>query len=352
MTLSMQKLCYFLKLHHFTIQKIFTYESLCYLVEVLTPIHVNSIMIYIPPEFHFEPMSLSNVYPLSAPIPVPSTFSSPQNISEYYHEIDIHTHIPKVHKSGVDKHLEDMYKKNVHMTTTTENDTKVLQNMSKQLDRLKYSISGMPYRWVILYKKYIGMNTFNDTIDIRSVDHYTSQKHRSLSVMIDLRVFHDKIDSVVSEVNQLVGGLYKVLNGNQSTHLMNIRRLLDSRDSCISTLERLTNVKQQYIDYINKFSTLLEEINVSEANVELELDIVNRTPSTTIHSDIKKNHQKSKLEASHMRLTKTKDKITAALQDMRIKNNDTTLLVDNLLFENIIMLDELFQNMTRLARIE
>ncbi len=127
---------------------------------------------------------------------------------------------------------------------------------------------------------------------------------------------------------------------------------MDSRESSISTLEHLTIVKQQYIDYINKFSTLLEELNVSEANIQLELDIITRTPSSTIHSDIKRNHQKSKLEASLTRLLKTKDKTTSALQDMRIKNNDTTLLVDNLLFQNIIMLDELFQNMTTLSRIE
>jgi len=114
--------------------------------------------------------------------------------------------------------------------------------------------------------------------------------------------------------------------------------------------------KAQLTTYIASFEALLEKMLGSERQVltrlyDLEQKFKTEKSLKGLYGDIQKSHQKEKIEAELNRLEKTKNDIVKNILQLKDKREYLSLTVDKILFDNIVMLNSVYNNFETLHKL-
>jgi hypothetical protein len=364
-SLSIEKLQYFTQNNGYEIHKIFVKDSRCFLVELMSIHTIDYILLYIPDKYKFELPPELTTYSVHE---VQPNISKTDDIDEYTHISESlvqssYSHMEAIISLPTDKrsnipmseHLDESYKKNVILDDINGNDNITSKNIYRQLRRLKYCIKGMPYKLGIMNAPYIGILNNQDIISMYCCDMLKRKnKQQKLYIVIDFKMFYDKINTVEEECSQIFKGIYTVLNNNQKMHATNIKHIMDRRDNILNQSTFLQNCKKKYSHYIDQYTELLEELYSYEKSKDHNLNqlksIVNQ--SNNLHHDMKRSHQKTKIEKEIREMKRTRGELIKTIQDVKTKNENLTLSIDTILFDNIVMLDKIFKNFDELNKLE
>ena len=72
----------------------------------------------------------------------------------------------------------------------------------------------------------------------------------------------------------------------------------------------------------------------------------------SMHSDIEKTHQISKYENELSRINGVKQELIRNILIVKTKHENLSLRVDNIMFDNIIMIDAILKNFVKLSKIK
>ena len=178
------------------------------------------------------------------------------------------------------------------------------------------------------------------------------QKGSKLYVVVELSVFHDKIDSIEEEAEQILNGIYKILTHTQTSHVENISKLIERLPSIQSTSDKLLVYKSNYLEHIEKYVELLEKWTDKQENAEMKLAIANDQLPNSIRHDMKRTHSIDRLHKQIDECKKARREIIAGLEKIRGDNEHLSLDLDYILFDNIVMIDKTIQNFDYLTKME
>lgn len=363
MTLSIEKLQQFTRSNGFQIQRIFTRNGQCFLVEVMSIHTVDYILIHMPEKYRFN-ISSSSTPTHDMQIVNFDEKTSSDDIDDYAHvsEALIESSysdmesivIPTMRKNklAMSDHLNESYKRNIILKDLEGADSIIVKDIYRQLRRLKYCIQGMSHKLAVMTAPYIGVLDHDDTITIYNADTLKRSKKHKLYIVVDFKMFYDKVNTIEQECSQILDGIYMVLNNNQQLHSKNIKNLMARRDNILSQSDFLQKCKRDFTDFITKYTDLLNELYSYEKSKAYELEQLRSVETNTMHHDMKRTHQKKTLEKDLQKMQKTKQELVQAIQDVKNKNDNLALSIDTILFDNIVMLDKIFKNFEELEKLE
>jgi len=212
----------------------------------------------------------------------------------------------------------------------------------------------MPHKIAYIQNNVCGIIQFEDNkVKIFKSDYkITEYEEPRLYVVVNLKILYDKIDHIDYEGNQIISGIYKILNNTQHSHVRNIKLLMERCKNIFVASDKLSNYKQKFVAFIEEYVGLLHTFNESEEKLERELAHLNEQHTDSYQQDMRRTSQLAKVEKRLDKCRKEKQEVIQTIQLMRSKNESLTLEIDNILFDNIIMVDKTLENFERLSKLE
>jgi hypothetical protein len=361
MRLTIKKLEELLGSRNIIINKIFTIENLAVYIEVLCLSNADIFLLYIPSKYDIHVDDRTDIYKISYIEIDQLTNEVPKDYGEEldnnqlemtYNEIELDTKLSK-DKDNIAGILEEKYKRPISLTNITKKDKKDLQDIYRQLDRLKFCVQSIKYKLGIVYKNYFVCIRRDDTIDCYLIKHFLGKSVYSMMVIVDLETFYTNINSIEVDVNTVQDGIYKILDKNQDSHTRTFKNLLQSEKNIASNIDSLFVKKTEYTAYLQHLDTLLKSTNQTERKILEDMAVAKEryaNQEQTMNADIEKSHVMNKFNRDLEKISNVKQDIIKNIIDIRSKREDIFLMSDKFLFDNIVMINALFSNINKLIQ--
>lgn len=358
-SLSINKFETYLEHKGFKVRKIFKHQVF-FLIEILSMNSGEIIMLSVPTQYYFEDSPSPDKIFACTPLEVKITRElddyltvSENSIYVNYNNTNISSSLPQHTTLGMDKYLDDTYKKSIIVEDVKDNDHLIAKTIHRQLHRLRYCIQGAQHKILIISGSVFGFLDDDYKIQMFNCERLSvsDSSYRKILIVVNLKHFYDKNDLIDHEVGQLYEGIYTILNNNQKVHLQNINTIVSKHTDLIK--ESSLSVHSSNLEkYILQYSDLLQELLVYEVEKKKEYVNLQKLNGGNIQAEMKRNHQKTIIEKELKKMNKAKEDIIKNLTALRLKYSTYTLEVDTILFDNIIMLDKIFKNFRLLSRIK
>jgi len=358
-SLSIEKLQRFAQANGYHIHKIFTRNSKCFLVEMMSVKSVDFILLHIPAKYEFQRFNYHS-YPLRM-VSLDETHSSDdidnyahisEDILESAYSTQTDSHIPDKTELPISQHLDQTYKTNIILKDIEGKDAILIKDIHRQIRRLKYCMRGMAHKLAIMNAPYLGILDDQNKISIYHSDLLKRDGVLKLYVVVDFKMFYDRIDVLDQECTQIFKGIFQVLNNNQDIHSKNIKRIMAKQETIFEQSDFLQTCKEKFSNYITQYTELLGDLYKYEADKTEELTQAQTVEPANIHHDMKQNHKKTKLEKELHLMQSSKKELIKALVEVKSKREDLALTIDTILFDNIVMLDKIFKNFAQLDKLQ
>ncbi len=337
MTIHIEKFQSFVHTNGFTIRRIFTRHKYFY-IELLSIDTADRILLYIQEKYDFQCNWKT--------IPIHRIENHPFIEKTYIEK----TYIEKTYSIDTKVNAKDAYKQSIIVNDAKNNDSSLIQEMTQQTRRLKHCIKGTPYKLSILSSSYL-VTLYADDPDIYQCE-MSPEKTKSLYITCAFNVFYDKISTIKDECNQLYNGIYNILNNIETNHITNLKNLFTLHAPILDKTDCISEAKKKYIVFVSQYTSLLEELHHYKKDKQLCLTQLSSIESSSIHHDMKRSHQKTKLEKELSEMKSTEDRLVNALLEIKAKNEHLMLTADSILFDNSVMLEKVFINFNRLKEIQ
>ena len=367
MTLSLNKLEKLLSKRGLIPKKYFTIDGLIVYIEILSIANAASFMLYIPSKYDIEIGEGDNVFKIkyvniTEDGNIPNDYAGePDNfdLDKDYDGDDIDLSPDTQHKN-MEGYLEEKYNHPVSLKDdkNIKKDIGVqLREVFRQLRRLKFCIKSLKYKIAIIFNYYLCCIRRDDTYECLFVHSSGGSDERKLMVTVDLETLYEKIDSVSIDIKTVKEGIYRVLDKNQGKHIRNIEKMLEKKNTLVTFSDLVLNKKTQYSKYLTNLEQMLSDVTHAEKkNVEKLMQIEDKYSGEaslkSMHSDIEKTHQISKYENELSRINGVKQELIRNILIVKTKHENLSLRVDNIMFDNIIMIDAILKNFVKLSKIK
>ena len=371
-SLSLNKLELLLSSKGLVPKRYFRLGDYCVFIELISIKNADTFVLTIPSKYKFIISESKNVFKLK---PIEIDDSDTEYISnEYakepddldlekeYEEIDL-THTDSKESSESknidDKEMPDKlienYKRPISLKDLSKEDAMDIKDVIRQIKRLKYCVQNIRYTLVIIFKSYLCFLKSEDRIDMYMIKHSIIEP-RKLLVACDLELLYEKIEIINMDIQRVKTGIHKVLDKNQFTHTRNLQTMLERKNTIPVYSNNILSQKEKLTQYISSFEVLLEKILGSEKEVitrlyNLEQKYKRDQSIKGLYGDIEKSHQKQKIENELNHIERVKDDIIKNIISLKDKREYLSLTVDKILFDNIVMLNSVFNNFETLEKL-
>lgn len=364
MPLSIDKLEKLLATKGFVPNRYLVMKGFCVYIEIVSIEYADVFLLYIPSKYKF---SVKKGDPKVNKIKYLDIYENDDNTAEYYagepdeysvenkyNEIDAGIS-PDISGGNIADYLEKNYKKTITLKDMTDDDSKEIKDIIRQLKRFRFCVQNVDYKIAILYKNFLCTIKRDDSIECYVIKKYTINNSKKLLVTTDLEILYEKMDSLLLNMNTIRKGLYNILNKNHITHTKMLQRLLEKSD--IMNYSNNAYIKKiEYEKYIKEFINVFENIKKIEKRKLLEIYEINEkyndgSLKRGLHNDIEKTHLISKIEEELKDIQKIKEDTVKTIFYLKNKIENTILIVDKIMFDNTVMLDAILRNFTELEKI-
>ena len=357
MTLSISKLEKLLLSKSMIIKKIYTIGNLCVYIEVMNMNNTETIMIYIPSKYEINAGNGDNLYKIhflqiNDDGTIPTDYAEVPNdidIGDNYQEVDINT----IEKDNIEKHLEESYNCPVSLKDIGKEDINELKDIFRQLRRLRFCVQSLKYKLCIFYKFYMCCIRRDDTYECYSVENFNTNNNRKLVVTIDLETLYEKINTVETDSKSVYKGVFYVLNKNQNKHIRNLQKMLEYTTNFDLLSIDITNQKNKYQTYLEKLETMLTNLLTAEKDIIENIITIKEKylNKKDLHHDIEKSHLISKKEDEITNINYIKQDVIRNILKVKMNMENLSLKVDQICFDNTVMLDTIIKNFDKLSQI-
>ena len=361
MTLSIHKLIKLLMSRGFYPKTFFRIYNVCAFIEIISNKNAEAYMIYIPSRYNFSISSteMPNVYDLKE-----ITLDEDKNIVKSYgdepDELAIeenyqNINIPNPNLFKDDKNLEEFlqkkYNKTIALSEPENADNSDLKCLYRQMERLKFCVQNVEYRLVILYKCYLCFQHTESDIDLYHIRGFPSRLERTLCVTLDLELLYNNNTSVDSDLDQISRGIEKILDKNYSLHIQNLQTLIETKENVITSVKIAISKKHVNSKYIYSFLKLFQTIYNDEKILEKQMSEIKKGGEGSLYNDIEFSHARHRLAKELAKIQKVKHELLKNITQLKGQNSNISLMMDKILFDNIILLDKIFKNLELLKQL-
>ena len=375
MPLSIQKLDDLFLTKGFIPKRYFKLHNLCVFIEVISSKSADTFMISLPSKYKFDLSgnvdlrSDADIFRLKAVSTeerddiTDEYAGSPDNIDleKKYAEVEMDTTLPFKNRGlkqvSMAERLIETYKRPISLKDLEKQDTLDVKDIFRQLKRLKYCVQSIRYKLIIIFKSYLCVLNLNDTIECFYIRNFSqSQNNRNLLITCDLELMYEKINSIEDDIRHVMNGIYKVLDKNQLAHSKNLQLLLEKRSDAAVSSEFIYRKKEGMKTYMTSFENLLSSTVGSEKKVleklaQLRERREQEASTKGLYSDIEYSHEKKRIEDELAQIRRVKGEIMENIIRVKERLENMCLTVDKILFDNIVMLDTIFENFDQLGEL-
>ena len=363
MPLSISKLTKLLEDKNFTIKRYYKLYGTCAFIEMISDTSSTTFMMYIQSKYEFK-VHEPNTYKLkyislseSDKEEVSDEYAgSPQEdtLEKAYENISL-THQYSKENENIEDKLETSYKKSITIKDLETTDSYDVKCIFRQLRRLKYCVSDLRYKLIILYKRYLCVLHRDDSIDCFYIKKFPvgDTPMRELIITFDLELLYENSENIMMDLEQIKTGIDKIFDKNHLAHAKNLQYMLEKRSDIGIVSNNIFVKKTRLRNIIHEHQNLLSRVLQSERFIyakltELQEKNVNRI---NITRDISYVHQKNQYIKELSKLAEIKESIMESILINQAKEKHTTLMVDKILFDNMVMLDRIFKNIQELYKM-
>ncbi len=375
MPLSIQKLDDLFLTKGFIPKRYFKLHNLCVFIEVISSKSADTFMISLPSKYKFDLSgnvdlrSDADIFRLKAVSTeerddiTDEYAGSPDNIDleKKYAEVEMDTTLPFKNRGlkqvSMAERLIETYKRPISLKDLEKQDTLDVKDIFRQLKRLRYCVQSIRYKLIIIFKSYLCVLNLDDSIECFYIRNFSqSQNNRNLLVTCDLELMYEKIDSIEDDIRHVMNGIYKVLDKNQLAHSKNLQLLLEKRSDAAVSSEFIYRKKEGMKTYMTSFENLLSSTVGSEKKVleklaQLRERREQEASTKGLYSDIEYSHEKKRIEDELAKIRRVKGEIMENIIKVKERLENICLTVDKILFDNIVMLDTIFENFDQLGEL-
>lgn len=363
MSLSINKLENLLAANGFVPIKYFVINNYCAYIETISMKNASTFIMSIPSKYKFKLKEGDNVYKLryieletgtntaDEYAGVPDSFE----LEKSYTEVELKQHLlrKKENEEGnISGHLEEGYKRPVSVKDMSKDDMKDIRNIIRQVRRLKLCVQCISYKIMIMYKTYMCVLDKDDTIECFMIKHHPKILSRRLYVTCDLELYYENTERIQQDIIDVLNGINQVLNKNQATHARNLQTLIKEYQNINVHSDKVLKKKKEYQLYILKFNTLLLTITNSEKTLIEKIYNLNEGENNKgMQGDMSIIQQRAKLEEELLKISNVKKNISKHMNDIREKLDNLSLIMDTVMFDDIIMCDRMLRNLDFIKRV-
>lgn len=358
MPLSISKLQDLLATKGFIPNKYFILDDLVFYIELVSVHNASTFLLYIPSKYEFAPMRGMDAFKIRY-----IDMENSENTADEYADagnkdnLDVESaydgatiDLSPDKNEKIEEHLEDHYKRPISLKDISAEDSTDLKSIYRQMRRLRYCVQNIKYKVGIMYKNYICAIRRDDSIDCFNIKHYPRTKGKQLMVIVDLEMFYEKNEKLMSDIETVRTGIYNILQKNQGLHSQVIGKLLESKEEISTVSEKTKQKKSKYDSHLSTLENMLRTMNNAEKKTVTELYELNenRNDKGGMHSDIENAHKRGRLDAELAKISKIKEEIMKTMTALRKRREDSILSVDKIMFDNTVMFDCIIKNFTQL----
>jgi hypothetical protein len=257
--------------------------------------------------------------------------------------------------SNLEKMLLEDYNKQLTIKDVNKEDKQNLKDIFRQMNRFMYCVQNIKYKLSIFYKNYLCSITKDDELDCFLILNYPRNDNRKLYIYIDLKTLYIKMETFPNDVRTVKDGIYRLLNQNQIKHTKVLNDMLEQKITILQYSEVVQKKKEDIQTYITQFETLLTNLNLNEKSIYEKLEKVRSQFSDYgikgLHDDIEKSHLTAHYESELEKINNVKQDIIQNIVNLKTQQENITLKMDKILFDNSIMINEISKNFIKLAEI-
>lgn len=364
MPLSLKKIEDLLASKGFICKSYFKLDDFCIYIEVFSVQDATSFMLYVSSRYELKVENRDNIYELKymemtkEDENVSSSYAHEPDdvdIEEFYNNVDINLHNYNQQNSNLEKMLLEDYNKQLTIKDVNKEDKQNLKDIFRQMNRFMYCVQNIKYKLSIFYKNYLCSITKDDELDCFLILNYPRNDNRKLYIYIDLKTLYIKMETFPNDVRTVKDGIYRLLNQNQIKHTKVLNDMLEQKITILQYSEVVQKKKEDIQTYITQFETLLTNLNLNEKSIYEKLEKVRSQFSDYgikgLHDDIEKSHLTAHYESELEKINNVKQDIIQNIVNLKIQQENITLKMDKILFDNSIMINEISKNFIKLAEI-
>lgn len=350
MTHSFSKLQLLLASKYFIPKNIFTIDGYCVYIEIFCSLNALTFLLYIPSSFNIKPEK-DSVYKLRY-VDIQDSNSILSKYTEEPDNLDIkndYDEAPILSSSenqDLEKSLNENYNKEILLKDLNKDDKESLKDIFRQLNRFKFCVQNIKYKFVILYKNYLSAIKRDDSIECYHINNFPNI-NRKLYVSIDLKSLYEKLDSVHIDIKIVNDSIYKILNQNHLKHSKILHNMLEQKDKLMYYSELVHKKKLYYDQYINELENLMLKLQENETQLVKEKDkysISSEYGIKGIYTDIQDSHNVFNINSKLKKNQELKQELVEDIINVRNEQENIILSIDKILFDNSIMLNEIIKN--------
>jgi hypothetical protein len=358
MSLSLEKLHRLLLEKKFVPINHFFYHGLCRYIEIVSSEHAEHFLLTISSRFEISLKEGDTGYRLkNVPIDSSGRISEkyaqlPDNVemSKLYDEIDL-VKVESIDGSDIESKLLDGYRKNIPLNSVDGNINSLKDNF-QQLKRIGNCVTNLNYRAAIFNKVWLSVLNRDDDIECYIIKDYTPETVKKFIITVDLESFLQNFATVASDVEQINQGISRILDKNISTHTGHFYNTLQNSPALINIVQHVQNKRNRYNTMLINFIALMEGSKSKEKDLVSQLDnIMLSKREGNIYSDMDKARLKGNIDRELDKVTKAREEILGNIMKIKERDRNLVLTVDKILFENVVMLSTINNNLLTLSNL-
>ena len=339
----------------FIISSFYVYQGKCKYIKVFSMEHGETLFIHIDSDYtlqvNYEEMKQrgNEVFDMQL-VDIKQGDNILERYNEYPKEKSIEEKYKQISQEGIkfgdnlEEDLENSYKKKIFLTEQDKVCLSTIKDCSRQLKRFSMCIQELHYNLSI---------TQGQCLCIKESDYvnYFVKKQegdkRLMYIVVDLEVFYEKGSQIISDMDDIKQGIYKVLDKNQDTGMDNLFNLLETFNTVDVLVNNLKKKKKECQDCVKKYKKLLKDIVSHEEEVIKQLYKVDND-NKDYFGDASRLQQKAMLQDKLRSIQSIKQKIIKNMTSANQQTNDIYLKVDKCEFDNTVLVDTIRKNLKEL----
>ena len=318
MSISIQKLLILLEKCDMYASKYYTKNNICYFINVISKKDGNEYMLHTPSKYNISLKDVRNnvfeikMFDMNKNKDIMNDYANySQNVNEEM-GVNIIT----------EKNLLNNYK---DQKINTNDEVKCI---NRHLQRLCYITKSTEYKAIVQHNNVLSVINRNNEIVFYQIKNANTNAKNKLFICFDLELLYKNIKSIQTDLLNIKNSINTILDGNYNKNINHIHTLLTSVNLGADVLNNhIMSKKTEYYNTIKQLEELLITTNKTEREYKIQIDNGN----ASIINKLKD-------------LLKTKSNILLEIINTINKKDNLTIMCDKLLFDNIILINQLKKN--------
>jgi len=271
---------------------------------------------------------------------------------------DMYNTINLKQEDNLEKHLEDNYEISIQIENK---DKPILQQIFRQIKRLKFCVRNINYKITIFYSKYL-CTLENDKILFYVIsDNYTNvNQNLSFMLNIDINNLYKNLSDVSYESYQVKKNIYKILRKNHTTNKFHLVNNLQKNTSLMTNKgNKILQSHKKSVKYLEELETFMFKLENTEKIINKQIRKTKETfeyksklnNDTKFLSDIKNDKTISNKENELFKITLIKRDIFELISSIKTEYENSLLRLDSIMFDNTVMLNSINTNFNLLYEL-